>query len=149
MALTCMSREPRRIDSSLEGCQVFIKPLVNPHCGSTEPHLPRKPSVICIVVLQQNASSVKNSPLCSTVNWKSNISNHFCRLHNDILGIGLSLKPWLMGPANDLGGSELSQKLQVLTHAQLSTCENLGKEFALCDIRRKEQLTFNECLLST
>ena len=54
-----------------------------------------------------------------------------------------------MGPANDLGESELSQKLQVITHAQLSTCENLGKEFALCDKGRKEQLTVNDCLLST
>lgn len=108
LACLCMSWEPQRIDLSLEGCQVFIKPLVNPHCSSTEPHLPRKPSVICIAVLQQNASSVKNSPLCSAVNWKSNISNHFCRLHNDIMGIGLSLKPRWMVPANNLGGSKLS-----------------------------------------
>lgn len=108
LACMCMSWEPQRIASSLEGCQVFIKPLVNPHCSSTEPHLPRKSSVICIVVLQQNASSVKNSPLCSAVNWKSNISNRFCRLRNDIMGTGLSLKPRLMVPANNLGGSKMS-----------------------------------------
>lgn len=102
------AENPGELIHAWTGARFSLKPLVKPHCSSTEPHLPRKPSVICIVVLQQNASSVKNSPLCSAVNWKSNISNHFCRLHNDIMGIGLSLKPWPMVPANNLGGSELS-----------------------------------------
>lgn len=136
----CMSREPQRTDSSLEGCQVFIKSLVNQHCSSTGLHLLRKPSVICIVVLQQNTSSVKNAPLCSAVNWKSNIGNHFCRLHNDIMGIGLNLKPGWQSLPTIWVDPNCAKKKKKIGHCPCPPpyLRITDKELALQDTRREK-----------